>query len=221
VAILFTITLAALGGALVAVAVTETRIAANFRDGHEALYAADAGLWRAIDDLDRLARWGDVPGGDMTAGFAYPPPLGSAGVVGGARSLEALTLRIQAASDARVHRGPDTPVWRLFAWGPVTRLLPGADFWSSPLFVAVWLADDPAETDGNPREDANGLLWLHAAAYGPGGATRAVEAVVAHGLAPNLHVGRKAGEAILNPESDQPGAIGSPGVRLVVWHIVR
>ena len=42
----------------------------------------------------------------------------------------------------------------------------------SPMYVAVWVADDPADgtggvADGNPSSDVNGTLTLHAEAIGP------------------------------------------------------
>jgi len=57
----------------------------------------------------------------------------------------------------------------------------------------IWVADDPAENDAQPLRDGGppalvdaanranpgrGALWLHARAYGPSGARRAIEAVV-------------------------------------------
>jgi hypothetical protein len=46
------------------------------------------------------------------------------------------------------------------------------------LFVAVWIADDSAEADGDRFRDTNGSLVLHAAAFGPALAHRAVQATL-------------------------------------------
>jgi hypothetical protein len=57
----------------------------------------------------------------------------------------------------------------------------------SSVYVAVWVGDDPSETDGNPLVDGEvaerpnpgrGVLTLLAHAYGPS-SRRAVEATVA------------------------------------------
>src|SRR5947207_958828 len=53
IALFATTLMLALGGALILLTSSETIIAANFRTNHEALYAADAALERALVDL----RW--------------------------------------------------------------------------------------------------------------------------------------------------------------------
>jgi hypothetical protein len=45
-------------------------------------------------------------------------------------------------------------------------------------YVVVWVADDTAERDGDPSRDANGVLLLHAQAFGPRGARKSVDATV-------------------------------------------
>jgi hypothetical protein len=47
---------------------------------------------------------------------------------------------------------------------------------ATPFYLAVWVADDVADGDGDPLNDANGILALRAVALGPGG-IRAVTAV--------------------------------------------
>ena len=65
----------------------------------------------------------------------------------------------------------------------------------------VWVADDPAENDGDPARDgmdaANpgaGILQVRSEAFGPGGARRAVEATL--------------------------GRAGT-GLRIISWRLVR
>ena len=41
------------------------------------------------------------------------------------------------------------------------------------------VADDPSEIDGNPQLDTNGVLTLHAEAWGAGGSHKVVEVTVA------------------------------------------
>ena len=51
VALMAMLLMSALGAALILTTSSETMIAGNFRDGGEALYAADGALERSIDDL--------------------------------------------------------------------------------------------------------------------------------------------------------------------------
>ena len=88
--------LTTLGGALVVLTATETRIAASYRDGLEVFYAAEAGIASALVDL-RTADWGAVLAGASTSSVAEEAfDLGAAGrdleVVGGRRRLVALCL---------------------------------------------------------------------------------------------------------------------------------
>ena len=50
---------------------------------------------------------------------------------------------------------------------------------SSAVFVLVLVGDDPSEIDGNPQADVNGVLTLHAEAWGVGGSHRVIETTVA------------------------------------------
>jgi hypothetical protein len=90
--------------------------------------------------------------------------------------LDAETIDLQSESSAQGTFGANTPQWRLFAWGPFSRMAPLAI--ESSQYVAVWIADDPSESDGNPSVDTNGLVTVHGEARGPGGARRVVEATV-------------------------------------------
>src|SRR5687767_8293977 len=47
----------ALGVTLVMTTMTETKIASNYRDGSEALYAADAAVERVLQDILTVADW--------------------------------------------------------------------------------------------------------------------------------------------------------------------
>ena len=71
--------------------------------------------------------------------------------------------------------GANNPQWRLFAFG---RLTPGA-------YVIAWVADDPAENDGDATRDGtgddnpgSGILALRAEAFGLEGAHKVLEATV-------------------------------------------
>jgi hypothetical protein len=87
--------------------------------------------------------------------------------------------------------GMNNPRWKLYAYGPVTAMLP-TDTINSNDYVVVWIADDPSETDNNPQKDGDtpvngqptpnpglGVLAMHAEAYGPFGAKRTIEVTMA------------------------------------------
>src|SRR6185295_19173162 len=63
-----------LGGALILLSSSETAIAANFRAAHEATYAADAVMERALAELGRLPDWTPVLDGGMQSSFIDGPP---------------------------------------------------------------------------------------------------------------------------------------------------
>jgi hypothetical protein len=48
----------------------------------------------------------------------------------------------------------------------------------SRTYVAVWVADDPADVDGNALVDSNRVLLLRAEAYGPHRTARRLTATV-------------------------------------------
>ena len=92
--------------------------------------------------------------------------------------LTRLTADRQRSSDARggpAIFGANNPEWRLFAHAPLRALLaePGPDL---PLYLAVWIADDESDGDGNPTLDTNGQILLWSVAFGTGGTRAAVEA---------------------------------------------
>ncbi len=73
--------------------------------------------------------------------------------------------------------GPNTRVWRLYAYGPVSALVPGGAI-NNVNYVAVWVVDDLFETDGNPLVDENEVLTLHAVGYGPMNTRKVMEATL-------------------------------------------
>src|SRR5436190_11531842 len=60
VALMAMMLLTALGMALMLTTTTETMIAANYRDGIEGMYAADAGIERTMQDLLTVPDWNNV-----------------------------------------------------------------------------------------------------------------------------------------------------------------
>jgi hypothetical protein len=136
-------------GALVVLTSTEVRIAASFRDGLEAFYAADAGIARAMVDL-RATDWEEVRAGRSTSS-----------AVAASFDLD------RAGRDIEVVAGRGK--WRPYAYGALTDLVPGARA-RPDLTVVVWVAADPAADD---------KLIVRSHAYAPGGVRRMVEVTVA------------------------------------------
>jgi hypothetical protein len=211
IALLATMLLTALGIALIMVTNTETRITANFRNSQEALYAADAGTERVVQDLLLVPRWNDILTGTMTSSFhdsTMTPTLPGGGTV---INLATATAQLQSQTDTANLWGANNPRWRLYAWGPVTSLLPSStiDSW---MYIAVWVADDPSESDSDPLTDTNGVLTLHSEAYGPGGAHKIVEVTVARTSTTEIERGQVAqrGQEELNQRA-RKAAVQTPG----------
>ena len=207
--------LTALGAAVVMVSSTETHISSNYRNGQEALYAADAAVERVVQDLLMIPRWNDILNGSAQSGFVDGSAAGQKTLPGGGvMTLSAATAALQAETDTLNQWGANNPHWQLFAWGPLSDMLPN-DVIDSPMYVALWVADDPAETDGNPAADSNGTLTLHAEAIGPSGSRKIVEVTVARTNSTEIERGQIAqrGQEELNQRA-RKAAVGTPGKTL-------
>jgi len=199
VVLLAMVLLSALGVALVLATSAETRIAANFRNAQETLYAAEAAADRALDDLALVADWSALLGGGVLSSFVDGSP-------GGVRQLDDGTLvnlaevvtlancqRTVACSNADMDAvtddrpwGPNNPRWTLFGFGPLRALLPAGARPTSQ-YVVVMAGDDPGEADNDPSRDGvagtsgAGIVALRAEAFGLGGAHKVVELTVIRG----------------------------------------
>ena len=76
IALMATALMMALGLALILTTTTEGKIAGNYRQGSEALYAADAAVERVMQDILTVPNWDDMLGGAATSGFIDGPPSG-------------------------------------------------------------------------------------------------------------------------------------------------
>jgi hypothetical protein len=197
VALMSMLLLTALGLALTLTTMTETKISGNYRDGTEALYAADAAVERVMQDLLTVPNWNDVLNGTITSSFIDGPPVGIRDTAAGSLDLTEATNMVRcgkttvcgdadlnAVTDERPW-GTNNPRWQLYAYGPMTDMLP-TDTINSNMYVVVWVADDPSENDGNPLQDGTldgnlgrGVIAMLAHAYGPGGVRRVIEVTVA------------------------------------------
>ena len=174
--------LVALGSAIVLVSVTETAVSGSHVRGMQMAYLADAAVVRATMELDGAGNWSDVLTGIASSSFRDGGPEGIRLAGGVSVDLSALTLTLNRSAAAGPF-GLNNPRWRLFAWGPARELVGDA----VPGYLAVWVADDPDERDGDPlidggAERGRGVLLMTAQAFGPGGVRRTVEVVVGRQL---------------------------------------
>jgi hypothetical protein len=171
--------LLALGASLLLLGTGEATLAARDRDGRAAAYAAQAAATAGLAELRALPSWGGVvaPGAypevSSTPSRLADSSLTPAAPWGRVLDLRALTARLQSETDAAGRPG-DPSVWRLFAYAPLSRLVPAA----SNFYLLVWVADDTADGDGDPSTDKNGILILHAETTGPDDVRAIVEASV-------------------------------------------
>ena len=177
-ALMVTALLGTLGAALAFVVMTESAIAANHRAGQQGLYAADAGIERAIGELRSLTSWRTVPGaGGSSATDFNDGAIAPRAADGMVLDLVRLTSRRQADSNTFYPAAPDRPLWRLFAHASLDRMISGGGSGSSP-YVVVWIADDPDDLDGDPSLDSNDIMIVRSEAFGIRGGRRAVEATI-------------------------------------------
>lgn len=130
---------------------SEAQIAAAHRRTLQLGYTAETAAARVVAALGDVTDWRMVPGTFAT------------GEMSPAADIDASTASINRSLAARFPLGADTPRWRV-----VTASHGAGDRW------VVWVADDPADGDGNPDEDTNGRIMVRAEAAGAAGARRTV-----------------------------------------------
>ena len=158
----------ALATALILTTITETRIASSYGAGIEAFYAADAAIERAIDDLRTIPDWSVLAAAKAATSTFVDGPTG------GPRTLWDGTTLDLGEETTMVREGDGSP-WRLFAYGALAGMLPPGRL-KSRAYVVVWVADSP-DAPARPGQEA---LRLLAQAYGPQGARRSLQVVLAH-----------------------------------------
>lgn len=157
--------------------------------------AAESAVALAVATLGQQADWSTLPAGAMATVFTDGPP--GPRVVGGSNIDLAVETTLRtcgrvalcddvAASTSSPSRpwGARNPRWRLVVHQPLATI-DGALAAVCPCYLAAWVADDPADSDGDPYHDAppgvagHGVLLVRGAAFGGGGALAEVEALVA------------------------------------------
>jgi type IV pilus assembly PilX-like protein len=206
-ALVATLVLSVLGLSLLLTTSAETLIAAHYRTSVGAMTAADGALERVLSDIAAVPDWtplltspdGIVSGvGASFGGSTLTTTLADGRTLDLVRATNLLNCpqvfpppAIPCTAAQMDHVGGErlwgvnNPRWRLFARGPLSAVTPGSGV-GAPYHVAVWVADDPAETDGDPSRDGTdqtnpgtGMIQLHAEAFGAVGAHRSVEATIA------------------------------------------
>ena len=137
----------ALGSALMLSTTTETKIANNFRNSSEALYAADAGLERSMDDLLTIPDWNSMLSGTATSAFIDGAPGDRVLADGSAMNLSQVLAYANcqqtscssadyiAVTNERPW-GANNPRWQLFAYGPLDDMIPTSTI-NSPFYVVM------------------------------------------------------------------------------------
>ncbi|MGH9315275.1 MAG: hypothetical protein ACRD1S_18985 [Vicinamibacterales bacterium] len=213
--LLATMLLVALSMGLIMVTNTETAISGNYKNASEALHAADAGVERAVQDLLLVPDWNRILAQTAPYRSSFIDATGCTGTVnlsgGGTLNLNSLNDALNAETIAANLWGANNPVWRPYACGHLTELVPTQTV-DSYLYVGVWVADDPSELDGNPYADSNGVVTLHAEAFGPMGSHKVVEVTVARTSSTEIERGQVAqrGQEELNQRA-RKAAVQTPG----------
>ncbi len=157
--------------------------------------AAESAVALAVATLGQQDDWTAAPAGAVPSAFTDGAP--GPRVVGGAvidlaaetnlRTCGRITAcddGATSASSAARPWGVRNPRWQLLVHQPLA-MLDAAAGAVCPCYLMAWVADDPADADGDPRRDAppgvdgHGVLLVRGVAFGGGGAMGEVEALVA------------------------------------------
>jgi hypothetical protein len=217
-AMLATSFLSAVGLGLAVMVFMDRLASGNMRGSVGLLHAAEAGVELAAHDLARTD-WNAVLAGLAHASFSDGSPTGVRVIPGGGEvnlatetneincgSPSSCTAAQMTADTAARPWGVNNPHWRLFAYGPLAGIT--AVVQPTACYLAVWVADDVRERDGDPLVDGEGhgrgVLRVRAVAFGPSGSRRAVEAELARVCS------GAGGEEVCRP-----------GIRVQSWREVR
>lgn len=195
-AILVTSFLTAIGLGITLIVLLDQFAAGNLRGSVALLHAADGALELAARDLTPAEVWAGALIGTAHGRVADGPPSGARVIPGGgtvnltAAGHQLNCGRPDPCSDAQMNAntrerpwGANNARWRLFAYGPARDFMPLSRLPAS--YLAVWIADDGRENDGNPERDADagapghGVVRVRVDAFGQSGSQRTIEAELA------------------------------------------
>ena len=192
--VLATTFLSALGIGLMMAVFMDRLATGNLNGSIALLYATDAAIELSARELARAADWDRILSGSERSGLTDGAPSGIRALAGGGtvdltaatnwlncgKATTCTAAQMNASSRERPW-GLNNPRWQLFAYGPIEQFIDAAR--PALCYLAVWIADDGREVDGNPLADASegvrpghGIVRIHAEAYGSGSARRAIEA---------------------------------------------
>jgi hypothetical protein len=177
IAMMAVLLMTAIGTALVVSTSSETIIAANFRDGIEARYAASAMIERGMDELREVGDWSLVTGGLLQSSWIDGPATGARTLADGSaidltqvvnvancRTSTSCSLADLAEVTPDRPWGVNNPQWKLYAYGRLRDMLAPATI-ASAYYVVLLVANGPSPS----------LLAVRAEAFGSRGAHAAVE----------------------------------------------
>lgn len=230
--------LSAVGAALVLATSADSLIAANTGASIEAFYAADAVFERTVAELAAVPDLTSVLDGTTVSAFRDGAASGSrqlpdgssidlSAMLNGAncgKSTPCTEAELDRVSSDRPWGGRN-PRWRLFSYGALDEGA-GGPTGGLPLYVVSMVADDPAETDGNPSSDGGsvgglfnpgaGVALLRAEAYGRRGSRRIVEGAVSR-----FDLATLARWNAADPATRGPSPAVFPLLQVVAWREVR
>src|SRR5829696_2339437 len=130
-ALFATVLLMGLGLSILLLGSGETALSSQDRDSRSLVYASRAAAAVALADLRDLPSWsalatpGAIPELSATPGrFVDTSLTPAAPWAGPPLDLRGLTQRLQAETDTATPAGAVAPLWRLFEYGAMARLVP-------------------------------------------------------------------------------------------------
>ena len=155
-------------GAALPLSFTETRAASHARDVVAWKAAAEGALDAVLGSLEPVGSWNDLLAGAVRGPVFVPVGL----------DLAAATAEVERKWGTLLDRGPDTPRWTLVGAGPADHWFGNTAAGVPGATLAVWVADDGADGDGDPFRDNNGRILVHAEALAATGGRASTTALV-------------------------------------------
>ena len=178
--LMLTFLFSALAIATTTVAGVEAAVSGRYRDGIEALYAADGALALVLAELRAFPDWSPILQDRLHSARSQGLFRGSVTLGGGTvflccggRSVAERLAREAAAAPVPARR---LLVWHPYLWSNWDALVPGSPPGRS--FAIVLLRDDEDDGDGDEGTDRNGAVMVRSEAIRPDGLRRSVEALV-------------------------------------------